>query len=78
MNTTVIDHLSRVEDFSGPCVRKTSRLGSPIRRFRNIIELSDWDELAIRHAREIDVFCWMLAGGTAALLLPICFLVLKG
>jgi hypothetical protein len=51
---------------------------SPIRRFRNFIELSDWDEDILRHSREIDAFCWMLAGGTAALLLPICFLVMKG
>jgi hypothetical protein len=51
---------------------------SPIRRFRNLIELSDWDETILWHGREIDVFCWLLAGGTAALLLPIGFLVLKG
>lgn len=78
MNTTVIDHLSRVEDFSGPRVRKAFRLGSPVRRFRNLIELSDWDERVIRHAREIDVFCWMLALGAALLLIPVSFLVMKG
>ncbi len=78
MNTTVIDHGSGAEDFSGLRVRTASRRVSPIRRFRNFIELGDWDEAIIRHGREIDVFCWMLAGGTAALLLPVCFLVMKG
>ena len=78
MNTTVIDHVSGAEDFRGLRVRKASHRISPIRRFRNFIELSDWDETVIRHGREIDVFCWILAGGTAALLLPVGFLVLKG
>jgi hypothetical protein len=39
--------------------------------------LGDWDESIIRYGREIDAFCWMLAVGTAALLLPVCFLVMK-
>jgi hypothetical protein len=78
MNTRVIDHVSGAEDFSGLRVRTAWCRVSPIRRFRNFIELSDWDELVIRHTREIDIFCWMLAGGTAALLIPICFLVMKG
>lgn len=78
MNTTVIDHLSGAEDFSGLRVTTASRRVSPVRSFRNRIELSDWDEAILRHGREIDAFCWMLAGGTAALLLPICFLVMKG
>jgi len=78
MNTTAIDPISGAEDFRGLRVRKASHGVSPIRRFRNFIELSDWDETVIRHGREIDVFCWILAGGTAALLLPVGFLVLKG
>ena len=78
MNTTVIDHVSGAEDFRGLRVRKASHRISPIRRFRNFIELSDWDERVIRHGREIDIFCWLLAGGAATLLLPVCFLVLKG
>jgi hypothetical protein len=77
MNTRVIDHVSGAGDFNGLRVRTASRL-SPIRRFRNLIELGDWDETILQHGREIDVFCWLLAGGTAALLLPVCFLVMKG
>ncbi len=78
MNTRVIDHLESVEGFSRLRVRKAPARVSPIRRFRNLIELGDWDESIIRHGREIDVFCWLLAGGTAALLIPVTFLVLKG
>ena len=71
MNTTVIDHLSGAEDFSGLRVTTASRRVSPIRRFRDLIELSDWDEAILGHSKEIDAFCWLLAGGTAALLLPV-------
>ncbi len=78
MNTRVIDHLEGLEGFSGLRVRKASSRVSPIRRFRTLIELGDWDESIVRHGREIDVFCWLLAGGTAALLIPVCFLVMKG
>ncbi len=78
MNTTVIDHLSGAEDFRGLRVRKASRRVSPIRRFRSFIELSDWDDAILRHGREIDAFCWMLAVGTAILLIPVSFLVMKG
>jgi hypothetical protein len=51
---------------------------SPIRRFKNMVELSDWEDRILQKEQEIDAFCWMLAGGTAALLLPVGFLVLKG
>jgi hypothetical protein len=78
MNTRVIDHLEGMKDFSGLRLRTTSSRVSAIRRFRNFIELSDWDEAISRNGREIDIFCWILAGGTAALLLPVCFLVMKG
>ena len=78
MNTRVIDQLGGLEGCSRFRIRAASRMVSPIRRFRNFIELSDWDEDILRHSREIDAFCWMLAGGTAALLLPVGFLVLKG
>ena len=78
MNTTVIDPVSGAEDFRGLRVRKASRRVSPIRRFRNFIELSDWDKAILRHGREIDIFCWMLAVGTAILLIPVSFLVMKG
>ena len=78
MNTTVINHVSNAEYFRRLHVKTASRRVSPIRRFRNLIELSDWDESMIRFGREIDAFCWMLAGGTAALLLPVYFLVMKG
>jgi len=78
MNTTVIDPVSGAEDFRGLRVRKASRRVSPIRRFRNFIELSDWDEAILRHGREIDIFCWMLAVGTAILLIPVSLLVMKG
>jgi hypothetical protein len=78
MNTRVIDHLSGAEDFRGLRVRTAWRRVSPIRRFRNLIELGDWDETILQHGREIDVFCWLLAGGTAALLIPMGFLLLKG
>jgi hypothetical protein len=78
MNTKVIDHVSGAEDFRGLRIKTALRRVSPIRRLRNFIEMSDWDELVIGHAREIDAFCWMLAGGTAALLLPIGFLIMKG
>ena len=78
MNTNVIDHRTIAEDFGRLHVRKASRRVSPIRRFRNLIELSDWDESILRHGSQIDAFCWMLAIGTAALLLPVSFLLLKG
>ena len=78
MNTTVIDHLEGLEGTGSLRIRAASRMVSPIRRFRNLIELSDWDEAILRNEQEIDAFCWMLAGGTAALLLPVGFLVLKG
>jgi hypothetical protein len=78
MNTRVIDQLEGMKDFSGLRLRTTSSRVSAIRRFRNFIELSDWDDSIARQSREIDVFCWLLAGGTAALLLPISFLLMKG
>ena len=77
MNTTVIRHAGDIGTFRGLRVKPESRRISPIRRFRIFIELSDWDESAIRHGREIDAFCWLIAGGTAALLMPVCFLVLR-
>ena len=77
MNTTVIDHTGGIESFRKLRVRTTSRRISPIRRFRIFIELSEWDESVTRYSREIDAFCWLIAGGTAALLMPVCFLVMK-
>ena len=56
MNTT-IHHLSGAEDFSGLRVTTASHRVSPIRRFRILIELSDWDEAILRHSKEIDAFC---------------------
>ena len=44
----------------------------------DIVELSDWDEAILRHGREIDAFCWMLAVGSALLLVPVSLLVMKG
>lgn len=78
MNTTVIDHAGSARDFKGLRVRTASRRISPIRRFKNLIELSDWDEEILRHGREIDAFCWMLAIATAVLMVPVSFLVMKG
>ena len=78
MNTKVIDHREGLEGFSRLRIRAASRMLSPIRRFRNMVELSDWEDRILQREQEIDAFCWLLAGGTAALLLPICFLVLKG
>jgi len=78
MNTRVIDHLEGMEGFSRLRVRAASRRVSPIRRFKNMVELSDWENRILQWEQEIDAFCWLLAGGTAALLLPVCFLVLKG
>jgi len=78
MNTRVIDHLEGLEGFSRFRVREASRRVSPIRRFKNMVELSDWEDRILQKEQEIDAFCWLLAGGTAALLLPVCFLVLKG
>ena len=78
MNTTVIDRAERAGDFRGLRVRAASRRPSPVRRFRNFIELGEWDEDILRHGLEIDAFCWMLAVGTAALLIPVLFLVMKG
>ncbi len=76
MNTTVI-HPAGVETIGGLRVKRASRRISPIRRFRIFIELSDWDESATRYGREIDAFCWLVAGGTAALLVPVFFLAIK-
>ena len=78
MNTTVIDHAGSARDIRGLRVRTASRRPSPLRRFRNGIELGEWDEEILRHGREIDAFCWMLAVGAAALLIPVSFLVMKG
>ena len=78
MNTTVIDHAESTRAFRKIRVRTAPRRVSPLRRFRNLIELSDWDEAILRHGREIDAFCWMLAIGTAALMIPVSFLVMKG
>ena len=78
MNTTVIDHAGGTGKVRALRVKSASRRVSPIRRFRNVIELSDWDEDILRHSREIDAFCWMLAAGTAALMIPVSFLVMKG
>jgi hypothetical protein len=78
MNTTVIDHLSGAEDFSRLRVTTASHRVSPIRRFKNMVELSDWEDRILQREQEIDAFCWLLAGGTAALLLPVGFLVMKG
>jgi hypothetical protein len=78
MNTRVIDHLEGMEGFSRLRVRAASRRVSPIRRFKNMVELSDWENRILQWEQEIDAFCWLLAGGTAALLLPVCFLVMKG
>ena len=78
MNTTVIDHAESTRDFRKICVRTASRRISPLRRFRNLVEVSDWDEAVLRHGREIDAFCWMLAVGSALLLIPVSFLVMKG
>ncbi len=78
MNTTVIDHAESTRDFRKIRVRTASRSISPLRRFRNLVELSDWDEAVLRHGREIDAFCWMLAVGSALLLIPVSFLVMKG
>lgn len=78
MNTTVIDHAESTRAFRKIRVRTAPHRVSPLRRFRNLVELSDWDEAILRHGREIDAFCWMLAIGTAALMIPVSFLVMKG
>lgn len=78
MNTTVIDQAGRARHLREIRVGKASRRISPLRRFRNLVEISDWDEEILRHGREIDAFCWMLAIGAAALMVPVCFLVMKG
>ena len=78
MNTRVIDRLEGLEGTGKLRIKTASHKVSPIRRFKNMVELSDWEDRIIKREQEIDVFCWMLAGGTAALLLPICFLVMKG
>ncbi len=76
MNTTVI-HPAGIETIGELRVKRASRRISPIRRFRIFIELSDWDESVTRYGREIDAFCWLVAGGTAALLVPVFFLAIK-
>ena len=53
MNTRVIDQLEGMKDVSGLRVRTASSRVSPIRRFRNFIELGDWDE-SIAPARQGD------------------------
>lgn len=77
MNTTAMDHSGTAQDFVKIRVRTAFRRISPLRRFRNLVELSDWDEAVLRHGREIDAFCWMLAVGSALLLIPVSFLVMK-
>ena len=51
MNTTVIDHLSGAEDFIGLRVTTASHRVSPIRRFKNLIELSDWEEAILQASK---------------------------
>jgi hypothetical protein len=77
MNTRVIDHTEGMKDFSGLRLKAASVRISPIRHFKDLIELGDWEDVILEHQREIDIFCWILAAGTAALLLPVCFLVLR-
>jgi hypothetical protein len=77
MNTRAIHHPAVAAEFDGLRLRTSLRRVSLVRRFRNLVELSDWDEKILMHSREIDAFCWMLAGGTAALLLPMGFLVMR-
>jgi hypothetical protein len=78
MNTRVIDQLEGMKDFSGLRIKAASRKVSPIRHFKSLVEQGDWEEVILQRQREIDIFCWILAAGTAALLLPVCFLVMKG
>jgi hypothetical protein len=78
MNTTVIDHLEGLEGTGRLRIRAASRGISLVRRFKNMVELSDWEDRILQREREIDAFCWMLAGGTALLLIPVSFLVMKG
>jgi len=44
MNTKVIASSGRSGGFSRPRIRAASRMVSPIRRFKNMIELSDWED----------------------------------
>ncbi len=78
MNTTAIDYAGRARGLRETRIGTASGRMAPLRRFRNLVELSDWDEDILRHSREIDAFCWMLAVGAAALLIPVSFLVMKG
>ena len=63
MNTRVIDHLEGLEGFSRLRIRAASRMLSPIRRFKNMVELSDWEDRILQREQEIDAFCWMLSPG---------------
>jgi len=78
MNTAVIDHAGRARGLRQTRIGAASGRMAPLRRFRHLVELSDWDEDILRHSREIDAFCWMLAVGAAVLLIPVSFLVMKG
>lgn len=78
MNTTVIDRAGSARDFKRIRAGAASRRVSPLRRFRDFVELSDWDEDLLRRSREIDAFCWVLAVGAAALMVPVSFLMMKG
>lgn len=78
MNTTVIDHAGRARGLGQTRIGTVSGRMAPLHRFRDYIELSEWDDNILQHSREIDAFCWMLAVGTAALLIPLSFLVMKG
>jgi hypothetical protein len=78
MNTRVIDHTEGMKDFSGLRIKEASGRISPIRHFKNLVEQGDWEDAILQHQQEIDIFCWILAAGTAALLLPVCFLVMRG
>ena len=69
MNTRVIDHLEGLEGFSRLSIRTASRMVSPIRRFKNMVELSDWEDRILQREqgnRRLLLDARRRDGGTAA------------
>ena len=41
-------------------------------RCRRLIEEKDWDDMAIKLERPIDIFCWVMVTAAVLVLVPLC------
>jgi hypothetical protein len=47
-------------------------------RCRRLIEEKDWDDIAIKLERPIDIFCWVMVTAAALVIIPLCIKLLVG